>query len=196
MGQGTGDGMGSSQFKLALGCSVGVHVMALLGLPVTEPVAFDVDRGPSSVELYLLASPQPVRPTPPMDAPIPPSPVPPQGPLHEAPTPIPQTVISEEQRGALTEALPGYLRNPPPVYPTLARERGEEGTVLLEVEVLASGRCGTVAVLESSGHALLDEAAVYAVRQWVFKPARRWHQPVPFWVEIPITFRLVDVGED
>jgi protein TonB len=100
--------------------------------------------------------------------------------------------MTPEKKGAATDALPNYLRNPPPVYPRLARERGQEGTVLLEVEVLASGRCGTVRVLASSGHDLLDEAARRAIGGWVFRPARRWQQPIAFWVEIPITFRLID----
>ena len=90
------------------------------------------------------------------------------------------------------EHLPQYLRNAPPVYPRSAREQGSEGTVRLEGEVLASGHCGAVNVLTSSGHAVLDDAAVRAVRVWVFRPARRWDQPVAFWVEIPITFRLVE----
>ena len=89
---------------------------------------------------------------------------------------------------------PDYLRNPPPIYPRTARERSEEGTVLVEVEVLASGRCGGIRVLASSGHVALDEAAVRAVRQWVFRPARRFNQPVPFVVEIPITFQLIDAA--
>jgi len=184
----------TAEWRLALGASLGLHAAALFGAPAAvERPAFDVERAPTSVELYLAREPRPTAsatPQPVAAVVEPPAPV---SPLEAQ---APQTVVTPEAKGAEVEVLPGYLRNPPPVYPRSARERGEGGTVLLEVEVLASGRCGTVAVLESSGHALLDEAAVYAVRQWVFKPARRWHQPVPFWVEIPITFRLVDVGED
>jgi protein TonB len=100
--------------------------------------------------------------------------------------------VSEERRGALSEALPGYLRNPAPVYPRLARERGYEGTVLLEIDVLVSGRPGTVQVRHSSGYPLLDDAAVQAVRRWTFRPAQRGYTPVSLTVELPIRFRLVD----
>ncbi len=77
----------------------------------------------------------------------------------------------------------------------MRREQGHEGTVLLELEVLTSGRPGTIHILHSSGHQLLDQAALRAVRGWVFRPARRFQKPVPFWVEIPITFRLADHHE-
>lgn len=182
----------TSEFRLALSLSIALHAAAVVGLPVTEPVAFDVERAPTSVELFL------VKPAPRAQAV--PHPKPPETEqlteheevIAEEPEPVPQTVIAEEQRGAITEVLPHYLQNPPPVYPRRARERGEQGTVLLEVEVLSSGRCGTINVLSSSGYALLDQAALSAVRSWVFRPARRWNQAVSFWVEIPMTFRLVD----
>lgn len=173
--------------------SIGLHALALVGWPGISPVAFDVERAPTSVELYLI-KPTPVPPL--TRAPEEPQPSRPPEPeplaMPEPPEPVPQTVVADEKRGARAELLPSYLRNPPPTYPTLARARGYEGTVLLDVEVLASGRCGEVLVLASSGHDVLDEAAVRAVRGWVFKPATRWHQPIGFRVEIPITFQLVD----
>lgn len=168
----------TSEFRVALGISVGLHAAAVVGLPVTVPVAFDVERALTSVELYLAQPPE--RPLEPEEV------------IAEERDVAPQPVVSREHRGALTEALPSYFRNPPPVYPRLARERGQEGTVVLEVEVLPSGRCGTINVLSSSGYALLDQTALNAVRRWVFRPARRWNQRVSFWVEIPMTFRLVD----
>jgi TonB family protein len=101
-----------------------------------------------------------------------------------------QTVVTSESQGALGEVLPGYLRNPPPIYPKLARERGYQGTVLLEVQVLPSGRCGQIAVQQSSGFSILDDAAVEAVKRWQFKPATQGCTPVTVWVEIPIRFQL------
>jgi protein TonB len=176
--------------RMALGASLAAHATLLIGLPMTGPVAFDVERARTSVELYLIAPAAPRQTTQaePVSREEPPVVQPPVEPAT-------QTFVSEESRGALTEALPSYLRNPAPVYPRLARERGQEGTVVLEVEVLASGRAGTVRVLRASGHELLDQAALQAVRGWVFRPARRWQQPVPFVVEIPVTFRLVESRE-
>lgn len=84
----------------------------------------------------------------------------------------------------------GSLDNPLPVYPPLARRRGIEGRAVLRVEVLPSGRSGTVVVSESSGHEILDRAAVEAVRAWRFVPARVGESAVGASVEVPITFRL------
>lgn len=82
------------------------------------------------------------------------------------------------------------LNNQPPAYPLTARRRGIEGTVLLRVEINAEGRCQHVRVKRSSGHAVLDRAAVDTVRQWRFVPARRGSDAVTATVQVPITFKL------
>ncbi len=86
------------------------------------------------------------------------------------------------------------LRNPKPPYPLLARRRGYEGRVLLSVVVRADGAGGGVTVKQSSGHAMLDEAALDTVRRWRFLPARRGATPVESRVDVPIVFRLEDTG--
>ncbi|MBI1991622.1 MAG: energy transducer TonB [Candidatus Omnitrophica bacterium] len=186
------------ELKLALAASVGVHAGLFVGLPATSPIAFDVERAPTSLAIYVVA-PLNTPPTMELAPPEPQLPVPPPDTaavIPEEPDPAPQTVVVPEQRGALTEVLPAYLQNPAPVYPRLARERGYQGAVVLSVEVLPSGRCGQLRILESSGHAMLDSAAASAVQRWQFRPARRFGTPVALWVEIPITFRLVDNGGD
>ena len=71
-----------------------------------------------------------------------------------------------------------YLRNPPPAYPALSRRRGEKGTVVLRVHVSRQGAAEEVQARTSSGSAALDEAALEAVRQWRFVPARQGGEPV------------------
>lgn len=83
-----------------------------------------------------------------------------------------------------------YLRNPPPAYPPMSRRRGEQGEVLLLVSVSVEGRPEHVEIRRSSGHQRLDEAALRAVRQWRFVPARRGDRPVAANVVVPIEFRL------
>ena len=83
-----------------------------------------------------------------------------------------------------------YLSNPRPAYPPLARRRGEEGQVLLRVLVSAAGRAAQLELQQSSGSALLDEAAQAAVRQWKFVPAQRGGVAVESRVLVPIVFRL------
>lgn len=85
-----------------------------------------------------------------------------------------------------------YLHNPKPVYPPLAKRRQWEGKVLLRVQVLASGAVAAVSVAAGSGHEVLDEAALEAVRQWHFVPAKRGGQAVDSWVNVPINFNLLE----
>ncbi len=65
-----------------------------------------------------------------------------------------------------------YLRNPPPKYPISAKRRGVEGSVLLNVIVNAEGLASEVSIKKSSGYSELDEAALNAVSNWRFVPAK------------------------
>ena len=90
----------------------------------------------------------------------------------------------------LESAAPDYDRNPSPDYPRRARQLGFEGTVLLDVAVNAGGGVDAVAVAASSGYAILDEAALNAVKKWRFTPARRGGMPVAARVQVPVRFAL------
>ena len=83
-----------------------------------------------------------------------------------------------------------YLRNPAPQYPARAKQRGMEGTVMLSVLVLASGKASEVRVASSSGHVLLDTAAMRAVERWRFVPAKRQGSAVDAEVIVPVEYRL------
>lgn len=77
-----------------------------------------------------------------------------------------------------------------PSYPATPRRLGIQGTTLLRVHVLASGRIGEVLVEKSAGHPELDDAAADAVRRWRFEPARRGPDAVAMWVLLPVEFKL------
>jgi protein TonB len=83
-----------------------------------------------------------------------------------------------------------YLSNPPPPYPAAARRRNVQGRVLVYAVVAPNGACARAEIRQSSGHPILDEAALEAVRAWRFVPATRDGSPVAAGVEIPIFFRL------
>jgi protein TonB len=85
-----------------------------------------------------------------------------------------------------------YLHNPKPEYPPMAKRREWEGRVILKVRVLASGTAGEVSIATSSGHDILDESALEAVKHWRFIPAKRGGQPVDSWVNVPLNFSLLD----
>ncbi len=80
------------------------------------------------------------------------------------------------------------------VYPLSARRMGIQGRVVLDVEVLADGLCGNIDVAQSSGHDVLDQAAMESVRTWHFMPARHGAQAVTRWFKVPIRFSLKDDG--
>jgi protein TonB len=98
---------------------------------------------------------------------------------------------------AITPLLPahpvaGMESDRPPAYPEMARRRGQQGRVVLHVDVSAEGMPVTVAVVETSGFASLDAAAMTAVQRWRFVPATRGGTPVPAVAEVPVRFRLTD----
>ncbi|BET26996.1 outer membrane transport energization protein TonB [Limnobacter thiooxidans] len=84
----------------------------------------------------------------------------------------------------------GYLNNPAPSYPNIARNQGWEGRVLLKVKVLANGKPESIEIQSSSGRKALDEAALSAVKQWTFSPAKRGETAIEAWVTVPIEFKL------
>lgn len=90
------------------------------------------------------------------------------------------------------EAKPLYRLNPPPDYPPLARRRGLEGTVQLDVLVNSRGGVHEVRLAGTSGHDLLDRAAMAAVQTWLFQPGKRGEQSIDMWVRVPIRFALHD----
>ncbi|PMS15051.1 hypothetical protein C0Z18_28935 [Trinickia dabaoshanensis] len=82
-----------------------------------------------------------------------------------------------------------YLHNRAPDYPPTALARRWEGTVLLNVHVLANGTAREVTVLASSGHESLDAAALEAVADWRFVPAHQAGQAIDAWVHVPVVFK-------
>ena len=61
---------------------------------------------------------------------------------------------------------------------------------MLRVHVLENGQIDELTVYRTSGHPDLDQAAVDAVRQWRFEPARRGTEAIAAWVRLPIKFAL------
>jgi protein TonB len=94
------------------------------------------------------------------------------------------------QDNAEADYKAAYLNNPRPPYPFAAVRQGAEGRVLLSAEVLSDGRAGRVSLEKSSGHALLDAAALNTVRSWRFTPARKGGVASTQTVSIPIDFTL------
>jgi len=108
------------------------------------------------------------------------------------PAPAIETPTSPVRLDAEPDYRADYLNNPRPPYPLMARRMGYQGTVILNVEVLAEGEAGEVRLEQSCGYRILDEAALQTVKTWHFSPSRRLGQPVTRWFLVPIKFSLKD----
>jgi TonB family protein len=86
----------------------------------------------------------------------------------------------------LDPAAPNYQ----PSYPDAAQINGEQGKVLLDVEVKPDGTVQKISVAQTSGFADLDSAAVEAALRWRFVPASAGGNADTVWTKITINFQL------
>jgi len=93
--------------------------------------------------------------------------------------------------------LPTALREVKLEYPEAAQAQGIEGTVQVSMWIGRSGEVGRVNVYQSSGHDVLDKAALAAAVQCSFAPARDSRDlPVGVWLRRPFRFRLGEHFDD
>lgn len=124
---------------------------------------------------------------------------PPEVPVIELPA---ETAISVPPAPEVVEPSPGpsvgestslqVTRRVDPLYPPASRRADEQGAVRLRVLVDERGRPQEVQVAQSSGYPRLDEAAVTAVKRWVFAPAMQDAAPIPTWTQVNVVFQLLD----
>jgi protein TonB len=95
-------------------------------------------------------------------------------------------------RGALGNGLvkAEALSLPEPLYPVLSRKRGEEGRVIIELEISAKGKVLKAEVTKSSSYPRLDRAALEAVKKAAFSPATEYGRPFESKREIAFRFEL------
>ncbi len=167
--------------------------ITLLRPPPPKPTPVLQPPPPPKV-VALKPPPKKLKPKPVLK-PIEPPPVVSSVPVVESPAPVTTAapvvtpppvveIVTEPKAGA------AYLHNPSPEYPEIAMERGLAGKVMLKVHVQPNGKPDSVAVSKSSGHSILDEAAIKTVKQWSFVPAMRGKTPIAGWVTVPIAFNL------
>ena len=108
-------------------------------------------------------------------------------PVAEAPTkpqmPAGPVTLSSE----LSVSCPSLTA---PTYPAISRRMGEEGKLVLRVELDEAGRIDDARVIDSSGYDRLDKAALEAVRSWRCRPSMRDGQPVRAIALQPFNFVL------
>lgn len=97
------------------------------------------------------------------------------------------TAVGAEALAAPTMVPPKLHESVEPEYPAEAQGQGLSGTVLLLLDVDATGAVTAVTVKESAGHGF-DEAAIAAAKKLVFDPATRDGTPIPARIPYKMTF--------
>jgi len=106
------------------------------------------------------------------------------GGLPEAPPPPPVKAV--RVGGDIRE--PRKVVDVAPVYPELAMKAGVQGIVIIEATIDTRGRVVNATVL--LGVPMLDEAALEAVRRWVYTPTLLGGVPTPVIMTVTVRFRL------
>lgn len=108
--------------------------------------------------------------------------------LAVPPPPPPPPAPSQPIRLHAGIDAPRRVKEVTPVYPALARSAGAQGVVIIEAIIDVNGDVVSATILRSVP--LLDAAAVDAVRQWKYTPARLNGEPVPVVVTVTVNFTL------
>jgi len=91
-----------------------------------------------------------------------------------------------KQGGAVTAA--SIISQTKPNYPPLARQARIQGTVVLHAIIDKDGKVAQMEVI--SGHPLLVQSALDAVKQWRYKPTQLNGEPVEVDTTISVTFTM------
>ena len=75
-----------------------------------------------------------------------------------------------------------------PVYPAIAKAAGVQGAVSLQATISKNGIIENLRVV--SGPAMLQQAAIDAVKQWRYKPFRLNGEPVEVETTVNVVFSL------
>jgi protein TonB len=104
------------------------------------------------------------------------------------PPPPPLTKIEKPIRAGGDIKPPEKIRDVAPIYPPIAQAARAQGTVIIEAVIGVDGVVQDARVLRSAP--LLDEAALAAVRQWLYTPTRLNGQPVSVVMTVTVRFQL------
>lgn len=108
------------------------------------------------------------------------------GGLPEAPPPPPPPAAPIRVGGNIK--TPSKVRDVKPVYPPIAQSARVQGVVIIEATIGPDGRVKDAKVLRSIP--LLDQAALDAVKQWVYSPTLLNGVPVPVIMTVTVNFTL------
>lgn len=118
--------------------------------------------------------------------------------VTETLTPIDKpTEATESVASASTSSTPVLIKKPtfkarptPISYPRLAKRRGQQGKVLIEVWIDDKGEQIKHFIVDSSGFSTLDSAALSAISNWKFDVSTEHGYAIAHRVQIPVNFTL------
>jgi protein TonB len=104
----------------------------------------------------------------------------------------PAAVVHVENKGPArvsSGVMTGLLINKTaPPYPAIARAAGVQGTVILQATISKSGTIENLRVI--SGNAMLQQAALDAVKTWRYRPYLLNGQPIEVETTVNVVFSL------
>ncbi len=141
--------------------------------PENPIVGFAPSAGNNSIGSLLrdLVNKRPEVVEPPVPPPPPPPAVKPSGPIR----------VSHLEHADLVHQVN-------PVYPPLARQTRVQGVVVLEALISMDGKVESLRVV--TGHPLLTQAALDAVKQWRYRPTMLNGEPIEVITTVTVTFTL------
>jgi protein TonB len=108
--------------------------------------------------------------------------------IASIPTAVPKVAIPQKVRVSSGVAQGNLIHNVKPPYPPLARQARVQGMVVIQAVI---GKDGTIQNLRVvSGHPMLAQAALEAVKQWRYKPYYLNGEPVDVDTTINVNFTL------
>src|SRR5262250_3484568 len=105
-------------------------------------------------------------------------------------TPVAVPKVATPQRVRVSQGVSNGLliRKVQPAYPPLARQARIQGQVLLQAQISKDGSIENLQLI--SGHPMLTQAALDAVKQWKYKPYFLNGEPVEVETQITVIFSL------
>jgi len=108
--------------------------------------------------------------------------------ISSTPMAVPKVAAPQRVRvsAGVTSGL--LIRRVQPVYPPLARQARIQGQVLLRAQISKDGSIENLQLI--SGHPMLVQSALDAVKQWKYKPYLLNGEPVEVDTEVQVNFTL------
>jgi periplasmic protein TonB len=201
--------------------SLGLAIVALLHVAVIALLVNTLAHRAATIPPVLVETTLVSAAPPPVDVPPPPQPTvqPPPVAAAPVPTPPPRPILRRPEakpaiapRPAPPAPPPAAITVPPPLpapapvqiaphldprasrepeYPPLSRHLGEQGSVVLQVLVASDGRVLDTKLIQSSGFARLDQAALAEIKSaYRFVPGTVNGKVQPMWLTIKYNWRL------